>query len=102
MTEPQVWTLIGVFAAAIFGVMTLMSTLFVRVIRSEIGGLRGEMAGQIGGLRAEMTGQIGGLRGEMVARFEAVDHRFEAVDKRFDCLDRDVQALTKRVFGSQD
>jgi hypothetical protein len=78
MTEPQVWTLIGVFAAAIFGMITVVSTLFVRVIRSEIGGLRGE----IGGLR----GEIGGLRGEMNARFEAID-------RRFDYLDRDVQAL---------
>lgn len=77
MTEPQVWTLIGVFAAAVFGMITVVSTLFVRVIRSEIGGLRGE---------------IGGLRGEMNARFEAID-------RRFDYLDRDVQALTKHVFG---
>ncbi|HEY5224755.1 MAG TPA: hypothetical protein VIJ18_17120 [Microbacteriaceae bacterium] len=73
MTEPQVWTLIGVFATAVFGMITVVSTLFVRIIRSEIGGLRGEMAA-----------------------------RFEAVDKRFDYLDRDVQALTKRVFGNQD
>lgn len=43
MTEPQVWVLIGVFAASIFGMLTIMSTLFVRVLRSEIGGLRGEM-----------------------------------------------------------
>lgn len=64
MTEPQVWTLIGVFAAAIFGMITVVSTLFVRVIRSEIGGLRGEM-----------------------------NARFEAIDRRFDYLDRDVQAL---------
>jgi hypothetical protein len=77
MTEPQVWTLIGVFAAAVSGMITVVSTLFVRVIRSEIGGLRGE---------------IGGLRGEMNARFEAID-------RRFDYLDRDVQALTKHVFG---
>jgi hypothetical protein len=80
MTEPQVWTLIGVFAAAVFGMITVVSTLFVRVIRSEIGGLRGE---------------IGGLRGEMNARFEAID-------RRFDYLDRDVQALTKHVFGRPD
>jgi hypothetical protein len=87
MTEPQVWTLIGVFAAAVFGMITVVSTLFVRVIRSEIGGLRGE----IGGLR----GEIGGLRGEMNARFEAID-------RRFDYLDRDVQTLTKHVFGRPD
>jgi cytochrome c biogenesis factor len=38
-----VWTLIGVFATGLFGMITLMSTLFVRVIRTEIGGLRGDM-----------------------------------------------------------
>lgn len=40
MTEPQVWTLIGVFAAVMFGMLTIVSTLFIRVVRAEIGGLR--------------------------------------------------------------
>jgi hypothetical protein len=115
MNEPQVWTLIGVFAAATFGTMTLISTMFVRVLKAEVGGLRAEVNGsidglrsEIGGLRGEMNGaigglraEIGGLRGEMNARFDAVDHRFEAVDRRFDYLDTDVQALTKRVMGDQ-
>ena len=35
MTEPQVWTLIGVFAAALFGMLTLMSTMFVRLINAK-------------------------------------------------------------------
>ena len=39
MTEPQVWTLIGVFAAALFGLLTIVSTLFVGVVRAEIGRL---------------------------------------------------------------
>ena len=39
MTEPQVWTLIGVFAAVMFGMITIVSTLFVNVVRSEIRGL---------------------------------------------------------------
>jgi hypothetical protein len=39
MNEPQVWTLIGVFAAALFGMITLMSTMFVRIIRTEIRGV---------------------------------------------------------------
>ena len=39
MTEPQVWTLIGVFAAVMFGLITIVSTLFVNVVRSEIRGL---------------------------------------------------------------
>lgn len=94
LTEPQVWTMIGVFTALMFGMLTTVSTLFVRVVRSEIGGLRGEMNGQIGGLRAEMNGQIGGLRGEMNARFDAVH-------VKIDGLDRDVQLLMNREFGKE-
>lgn len=77
MTEPQVWTMIGLMAAVFFGTMTLISTMFTRVVRSEIGGLRGE---------------IGGLRGEMNARFDAVN-------SRIDSLDRDVQFLMTREIN---
>ncbi len=73
MTEPQVWTLIGVFAAGLFGMMALMSTMFINVIRAE----------------------IGGLRGEMNARFETIDTKFGA---KFDALDRDIQALMRHTF----
>ena len=74
MTEPQVWVLIGVFAAAIFGMFTIVSTLFLQVIRSEI--------------RAE----VGGLRGAMMSRFDVLE-------QRVDGLDRDVQGLVKHTFG---
>ncbi|MFS0852928.1 hypothetical protein [Microbacterium sp. 179-I 3D4 NHS] len=70
LTEPQIWTMIGVFTAAMFGMMTLVSTLFIRVVRTEIGSLRTEMVS-----------------------------RFETVDVRIDGLDRDVQALVKHTFG---
>jgi hypothetical protein len=73
VTEPQVWTLIGVFATALFGVLTLMSTMFLRVLRAEIGGLRGEM-----------------------------NAKFERVVSRFDHLDRDVQAVARRVFPERE
>lgn len=39
MSEPQVWVLIGVFATALFDMITLMSTMFVRIIRTEIQGV---------------------------------------------------------------
>jgi hypothetical protein len=74
VTEPQVWTMIGLMGAVFFGTMTLISTMFTRVVRSEIGGVRSE---------------IGGLRGEMNARFDAVNGRI-------DNLDRDVQFLMNR------
>ncbi len=70
MTEPQIWTMIGAFIATTIGMMTIVSTLFIRVLRAEIGGLRDEMRG-----------------------------RFETVGVRIDGLDRDVQALVKRTFG---
>ncbi len=50
MTEPQVWTMIGVFTALMFGMLTTVSTLFVRVVRSEVSGLRGELGGKIDGI----------------------------------------------------
>ncbi len=88
MNDAQIWTMIGCFTALMFGMLTVVSTLFIRVVRTEIGGLRGE----IGGLRGEMNAQIAGLRGEMNARFDAVN-------TRIDGLDRDMQAVVKRSFG---
>ena len=84
VTEPQVWTMIGLMGAVFFGTMTLISTMFTRVGRSEFGGVRSE----IGGVRSE----IGGLRGEMNARFDAVNGRI-------DNLDRDVQFLMNREIN---
>ncbi|MEE6388913.1 MULTISPECIES: hypothetical protein [Microbacterium] len=88
MDGAQVWTMIGAFTALMMGMLTVVSTLFIRVLRSEIGGLRNEMNGQLGGLRNEMT-----------ARFDAVGTRIDGVNARIDGLDRDVQALVKRTFG---
>ena len=70
MNDAQIWTMIGSFVALMFGTLTLVSTLFIRVLRSEIGGLRNEM-----------------------------NARFDTVNTRIDGLDRDVQAIVKRTFG---
>ncbi len=80
MTEPQVWTLIGVFASAFFAMFATMSGWFVRVLRAEVGGLRAEMS----------------------AKFERVDAQFGRVDVKLDHLDRDVQALARQVFPDRD
>ncbi len=84
MNDAQIWTMIGSFTALMLGMLTVVSTLFIRVVRAEIGGLRGE---------------IGGLRGEMNARFDTVNARFDTVNTRIDGLDRDMQAVVKRSFG---
>ncbi|WP_240745133.1 MULTISPECIES: hypothetical protein [unclassified Microbacterium] len=77
MNNAQIWTMIGAFSALMFSTLTVVSTLFIHVVRSE----------------------IGGLRNEMNARFDAVDTRFDAVNTRIDGLDGDVQAIVKRTFG---
>ena len=53
-----------------FSTCSTAATMFVRVIRSEIGGLRGEIVAEIAG-----------------------------INRRIDSLDRDVQALVKHTFG---
>lgn len=81
MNDAQIWTMIGCFTALMFGMLTVVSTLFIRVVRTEIGGLRNEMNAQIGGLRNEMNA------------------RFDTVNTRIDGLDRDMQAVVTRTFG---
>lgn len=63
MNEPQVWTLIGVFAAAMFGMITIVSTLFVRVVRSEIGRLGVKLDGLDRDVQALMRHTFGIDRG---------------------------------------
>lgn len=103
MNDAQIWTMIGSFIALMFSALTVVSTLFIRVVRSEIGGLRGEMNGQITGLRGDINGQITGLRNEMNGQIggmrNEMNARFDAVNTRIDGLDRDVQAIVKRTFG---
>ncbi|MGK3949676.1 hypothetical protein [Microbacterium sp. K2] len=55
MKEPQVWVLIGVFAASMFGMITVVSTLFVHVVKAEIGGLGNEVLGEIRALDRDVT-----------------------------------------------
>ena len=84
MNDPQIWTLLGVFAAIMLGGMTLMTTLLTRTMAA-------------------------GFKG-VDAKFEAVDAKFDAVEKtmnakfetvnvKLEHLDRDISALSKKVFG---
>ena len=77
MNEAQTWTMIGAFIALMFGMLTIVSTLFIRVLRAELG-------------RLDVK----------IDRLETkFDTRFDAVGTRLDGLDRDVQALVKHTFG---
>ena len=99
MTEPQVWVLIGVFSAAIFGMIGIVTTSFNRTLTASIGGLRDAMNAKFEAIDARFQA--------VDARFEAIDSRFQAVDARFDTLyvkleamDRDIQALSRHIFGA--
>jgi hypothetical protein len=78
LTEPQVWVLIGVFATAIFGILSWQTLFFTRTL----------------------TTSINSLREVMDVRFEAVDRRLESVERQLTALDHDVAALTRHVFGT--
>jgi len=91
VNDPQIWTLLGVFAAIMLGGMTLMTTLLIRTLNAAIEGVNGRfdgVHGRIDGLNA----RIDGLTGEMRAKFETVNVKLEH-------LDRDVTAISKKVFG---
>lgn len=114
MDDAQIWAMIGAFTTLMLGTLTVVTTTFVRVLRSELGGMRTELNTQIGGMRNELNAQIGGVRNELDAQIGGMRNelnaqigglrgemngRFDAVNTRIDALDRDVQALVKRTFG---
>lgn len=76
MSEPQVWTIIGVLSAGLFGVLTLVTTLFTRFVTAT-----GE----------KITAQVS----------EKITSEVGRLERKIDGLDRDVQGLTRRVFGEE-
>ena len=92
MNDAQIWTMIGAFTALMFGMLTVVSTLFIRVVRAEIGGLRSAFRGELRAEIGELRGEITGLRREMNARFDTMDAKLKG-------LDTEVHALVKHTFG---
>ena len=93
MNEPQVWTLIGVFGAALLGGFTLVTTHFGRVVRAEIGRLEGTLTGKIEALDGKLSGQIEALDARLNGRIDTLDHRL-------DTLDKEVANLATKVWRS--
>ncbi len=81
LNEAQVWTIIGVLSAAVFGMITFGFNMMLRTMRAEI--------------RAE----VGGVTTEVRVGFAAVNARIDSLERRFDHLDRDVDLLMKHTFG---
>lgn len=85
LTEPQVWVLIGVFAAALFGMLSVVT-----------GNLNRTMSARFESMDSRF--------GMMEARFEAMESRvetkFEIINIKLENMDRDIQALSRHVFGT--
>lgn len=90
LTEPQVWTLIGVFSGVMIGLLGIVFASF----RHLGDGLRSELRTEVGSIRVELHS----VKTEFVAR---MDSRFEGVNNRLDNIDRDVQFLMRKEFGEQ-
>lgn len=74
MTEPHVWVLIGVFAAAFFSLIGILTVNFNLTM---------------------------GAKFETIdAKFSAMDAKFDAINVKLDHMDRDIQALSRQVFGT--
>lgn len=110
MTEPQVWTLIGVFAAGMFGTITLISTMFLRTMqngfdgvrtemRNEFASVRTEMGNEFASVRTEFRNEFASVRTETGSEFAGVRTEIRTVHERMDHLDRDVNAIYRHLFG---
>ncbi|MGS0562397.1 hypothetical protein [Microbacterium aurugineum] len=121
MTEPQVWTLIGVFATAMFGTLTLMSTMFLRTMQNGFDGVRTELKNEFASVRTEFRNEFASVRTEFRNEFASVRTEFRnefasvrtesgsefsgvrteirAIHERIDHLDRDVSAIYRHIFG---
>ncbi|KTR75938.1 hypothetical protein NS234_13240 [Microbacterium oxydans] len=90
LNDPQVWTLIGVFAAVMLGGMTLMTTQLSRVIRAEVD-------------RVEVTlsAKIDRVEGTLSARIDGLHARLDRIEIKVDDLDRELTNLATRFWRSQ-
>lgn len=106
MTEPQVWTLLTLFAATpatMVGLVLRVLTARMDRLEVRIDGVRDELGARIYGVRDELgaridesNARIDGVHRELSARIEGA--RVE-LGQRIDLLDRDVQKVIEKVFG---
>lgn len=108
LTEPQIWVLIGIFGAANFGMLAWQQSSFTRAnealretVKAGFAGVEGRFAGVDAGFAGVDAGFAGVRAGFATQRAEIVIE-LAKVHKRIDDLDRDVQALTRKVFGTDD
>ena len=104
LNEPQVWTLIGVFAAATFGLIGIVTSSFMRVMNVNFQRIDDRFAAltEVMNTKFELVdarfAQVDARLDRVDARLDRVDARLDQVNSKIDHLDRDVQTLFRRVF----
>lgn len=94
MTEPQVWAVVGVLAATLVAMMSMV----LRLVSVQIGRLGDRID-----LKFEvLTVRIDGLETRMdrfETRMDNFETRMDRLESRVDGIDQDVQTIAKRIFG---
>src|SRR5690606_22119601 len=75
MTEPQVWTVIGVLAAALTGMIAVTTQLMMRTFSAQFE----TVAQRFSAMSERLDDRFTSIDG----RFESMERRFESMDKRF-------------------
>ena len=125
MTEPQVWVLIGTFAAAVLGGMTFSTNLIMgslskvitantdrlearidslraetmaesRVTRLELHSVEAGLNAKIDSVEAGLNAKIDSVEAGLNAKIDSVESRLRGDLAR---IDADVAAITKRVWN---
>ncbi|WP_285135754.1 hypothetical protein [Microbacterium sp. lyk4-40-TSB-66] len=113
MTEPQVWVLIGTFAAAVLGGMTFSTNLIMGSLTKVITANTDRLEARIDALRTEtvsefqvtrfridsvetgLTAKIDSVEARLTSQIESVESRLRGDMAR---IDSDVTAIAKRVW----
>lgn len=101
MNDPQVWTLIGVFAAVMLGGMTLMTTQLSRIIRTEVDRIDGTLSARMDRIDGSLSARMDGLDGTLSARIDGVDARLGRIEAKVEDLDKELTNLATRFWRSQ-
>ncbi|MDQ1137530.1 outer membrane murein-binding lipoprotein Lpp [Microbacterium sp. SORGH_AS 1204] len=87
MTEPQVWVLIGTFAAAVLGGMTFSTNLIM-----------GSLSKVITANTDRLESRIDALRSETMSEFQATRYRIDSVESGLNAkIDRVEAGLTAKI-----
>lgn len=78
LNEPQMWTVIGVLAAALLGTITLITQMTMRVMNTHFTSFRSEVAAEFRAVRSEFKAELGAVHSELKAELGAVHSELKA------------------------